>query len=267
MENYTKTDQYLHWLCQTITKANRSFVPAKTDDSHTNLYFDWLGHRIVGKWIETENGKIMLTINMSNLQFEWVNSSYQAIASFETIGKTIQVVEQNIENHLPQLGLNPNGFTDKLHYEIPDYPFTDEAVQTIAAQPIREWIYFRNLANKVCNVLLGYLQIDGEIRIWPHHFDTGMYVVTNNGMGIGFGLAMSDTMVGGPYFYMSGYPSDGSLEYKNLPAFLKGKWINGEHWNGAVLPLSELRDLPKKKYKSIINDYLLKASNWYLSQA
>lgn len=266
MKNYITTDQYLHWLSQLLAKANRSFVPSKTDDSHTNLYLDWLGNRIVGKWIETENGKIMLTINLSNLQFEWLNSSYHVIASFETIGKTVNEVEQDISNHLPELGLNKDGFTDKLHYEIPDYPFTDEAIQAISDKHMGEWIYFRNLANKVCNVLLGHLQINGEIRIWPHHFDTGFYVVTNNGMGIGFGLAMSDTMVGSPYFYMSGYPSTGSLYYKNLPEFLGGSWEMGEHWQGAVLPLSELKPLPKEKYKSIINDYLLKAANWYVNQ-
>ena len=266
MKEYIKTDQYLHWLSQTLAKANRTFVPEIADDSHTNLYFDWLGNRIVGKWIETENGKIMLAINLSNLQFEWLNASYQTIASFETIGKTIQDVERNIEKHLPELGLNPDGFTENLHYEIPDYPFTSEAIQTISKHSMGEWIYYRNLANKVCTVLLGHLQMDGEIRIWPHHFDTGIYVVTNNGMGIGFGLAMSDTMVGGPYFYMSGYSASGSLEYSGLPSFLKGKWEVENGWKGAVLPLSELKQLPSTQYKEVINNYLLNAVNWFIFQ-
>lgn len=266
MENYTRTDQYIHWLCQVITKANRSFVTANTDDSHTNLYFDWLGNRIAGRWIETEKSKILLTLNLSNLQFEWLNSTYQTVASFTTIGKKLDEVENEIAGQLGEMGLNSDGFTDKLHYKIPDYPFTNEAIKPVSEKDMRGWIYFRNLANKVCLALLGHLQLEGEIRIWPHHFDTGIYVVTNEGTGIGFGLAMSDSMVGDPYFYMSGYPASGLLEFNDLPALSKGKWEIGEGWKGAVLPLSELKIIPLEKYKDVINDYLLKAVNWFINQ-
>ena len=50
MEGYTYADQKLHFLTQVIAKANRSYVPTKPDDSHTNLYFDTLDNRIVGRW-------------------------------------------------------------------------------------------------------------------------------------------------------------------------------------------------------------------------
>ncbi|MFT5886141.1 MAG: hypothetical protein ACI9IP_002605 [Arcticibacterium sp.] len=42
MTGYTQTDQQLHWLSQIIAKANRTYVPAEEDDSHTNLYFNAL---------------------------------------------------------------------------------------------------------------------------------------------------------------------------------------------------------------------------------
>jgi hypothetical protein len=266
MENYISTDQYLHWLCQVITRAGKSFVSEKSDDSHTNLYFDPLGERIVGRWIETEKGNIMLTLNFSELQFEWMNSDYQVIALFPTIGKMITEVEQDIENKLSDLGLARGGFSDKLHFEIPDYPFKTDPIQSVPDQYMKEWKDIRNLANKACSLLLGYLQIEGEIRIWPHHFDTGIYVVTNKNMGIGFGLAMSDVMVDGPYFYMTGNHPSEDLKYKNLPEFSSGSWLRGENWNGAVLPLSELNDLQGEEYKALIFDYLMKAVNWFLNQ-
>lgn len=266
MKEYIKTDQQLHWLCQTIAKANRSFVPSKADDSHTNLYFDSLGNRIDGRWIDTEKGKIMFTLNLSNLQFEWLNSAYRVVSSFKTTGKKIASVEKEIADQLVEMGMRPNGFTDKLHYETPDYSFVSEAIHAINEQDLEEWKDFRNLANELSLVLLGFLQIEGEIRIWPHHFDTGIYAVSYDGMGIGFGLAMSDKLAGVPYFYMSGYPASGSLEFKDLPSFSKGKWEIGVSWKGAVLPLSELKQLPKKEKYMVINDYLLKAVNWFLTR-
>jgi len=267
MNDYIKTDQQLHWLCQTIAKANRSFVPSKDDDSHTNLYFDSLGNRILGRWFDTENGKIMLTLNLSNLQFEWLNSAYQVVSFFKTIGKNIDAVEKEIDHNLGKLGLSSNGFTDKLHFEIPDYSFTTKAVKAINEKDLKEWKYFRNLANELCLELLGYLQIDGEIRIWPHHFDTGIYIETHTGMGIGYGLAMSDALVGDPYFYMTGYPESGSLEFKELPSFLIGKWETSEDWKGGVLPLSEIKSLPKEESENAIDDFLSKAVNCFLKKS
>ncbi len=52
MQAYIKTDRQLHWLSQVIAKINRTYVPKKNDDSHTNLYFDNLGKRITGRWID-----------------------------------------------------------------------------------------------------------------------------------------------------------------------------------------------------------------------
>lgn len=267
MEDYNKTDKYIHWLCQTIAKANRTFVPEKSDESHTSLYFDRLGDRIVGRWIETEKGRIVLTLNFSTLRFKWLNSAYQVIASFSIIGKKITEVEQDIENHLTDFGLAKDGFTDKMHFEIPDYKYGMVPIQSIPVKHLENWKRIRNLANQTCSSLLGHLQIEGEIRIWPHHFDTGIYVTTNNEMGIGFGLAMSDGMVEGPYFYMSGYPSSNALEYQNLPEIPYGKWITGKNWNGAVLPLFELTDLSRREKHAIINDYMLTAVKWYLKQS
>ena len=101
MKNYLKTDQQLHWLSQLIARANRSFVPEQTDDSHTNLYFDSLGDRIVGRWITTEKGLLLLTLKLSTLHIEWLDADHQTVVSFPTPGKTYPEMEQAIANHLP----------------------------------------------------------------------------------------------------------------------------------------------------------------------
>lgn len=265
MNTYTKTDQQLHLLSQILTKANRTFVAPKADDSHTNIYFDFLGNRILGRWIKSSNGNVILSLNLDNLTFEWLNSSQNTIASFNAVGRTIVEIEDEISNHLSEIGLNKDGFTDKLHFEIPEYSFAKKAVESTTAHDLDHWKHFRNMANQASSFLLGYLQIDGEIRIWPHHFDTGIYVVSEKGMGIGFGLAMEDTLIGAPYFYMSGYPAQGSIEFNNLPKFSTGKWETSPTWQGAVLPLDELINISEKLQIEAVNSYMVKAVNWYLS--
>ena len=48
-------------------------------------------------------------------------------------------------------------------------------------------------ANRSSNQLLGYAQADSEVRIWPEHFDTGVYFEYNGTIGIGFGLVLQVT--------------------------------------------------------------------------
>ena len=186
----------------------------------------------------------------------------ELLSNFE---KNKEQIEDEISNHLSEIGLNKDGFTDKLHFEIPEYSFAKKAVESTTAHDLDHWKHFRNMANQASSFLLGYLQIDGEIRIWPHHFDTGIYVVSEKGMGIGFGLAMEDTLIGAPYFYMSGYPAQGSIEFNNLPKFSTGKWETSPTWQGAVLPLDELINISEKLQIEAVNSYMVKAVNWYLS--
>ena len=266
MKQYINTDQQIHWMCQVITKTNRSFVPKKKDDSHTNLYYDVLGNRITGRWIDTINGKLLLTLNLSTLQFEWLGSSYLKIKSFNTIGKKIDEIEKEIEAYLPELGLSPLGFTDKLHFDIPEYNFTNDDIQPINDYGIKLWKHYRHLANHACELFTGHLQITAETRIWPHHFDTGIYVTTENGMGLGFGLAMQDSLMDVPYFYLSGYPAKGSLTYDNLPSLTKGKWIISEGWKGAVLPLSVLIQSPFANQIETVSNFMAEVSNWIVQQ-
>ena len=264
MKTYHKTDQQLHLFCQIIAKANRTFVPKKADDSHTNLFFDPLGNRITGRWIDHGNSRFILSLNLKNLQFEVLDAFYELVFSVHTVGWALEETENEIERMLPEAGLDPEGFKAPLHFEIPIYPFAHEPITSIEQQGLDQWKYYRKLANQACYSLLGHAQVEGETRIWPHHFDTGIYSQIHENIGVGFGLAMQDRMVGAPYFYMSGYSKEGFLSYENLP---KGKgwgWELGEHWNGAILPLTTLENEPEDQQKRIIEEYLRSAFHWFV---
>ncbi len=240
MQEYTKTDQQLHLLSQLITKVNRTFVPKKEDDSHTNLFFDTLGNRITGRWVETGKAKLLTTLNLDTQTIEVINEKRKTIVSITTISKHIAEIEKEIEKALPGLGLKPAGFTEALHFEIPQYNFAQHPIININPDGLSQWKQFRHLANQACYVLMGYVQKWDEVRIWPHHFDTGIYIEPNDTIGIGFGLAMLDEMVGEPYFYFSAHGLNGhTKDYSSTIPLTDGKWFT-ENWKGAALPLNKV---------------------------
>jgi hypothetical protein len=255
MKNYTNTDQQLHVLCQTITKGNRTFVPKKDDDSHTNLSFNSAKNRIEGRWINTSQGKIMLSLNLSNLRFEWIDELNEVLQSFPIQNQTVKQIEQQVSKGLSNLGLDKTGFTDALHFEIPAYPFADKPIKAIAEEELATWKNYRTLANEACSYLLSKLNTKSEIRIWPHHFDTGIYIEPTNDLGLGFGLAMEDSMVGSPYFYYSAYGINGStFEYPTDKKLEVGNWVVNENWRGAVLPLEDLQEKDTEKLTLFVTE-------------
>jgi hypothetical protein len=119
MQEYNKTDQQLHFLGQHIIKANRTFAPKKVDDSHTKLFYDTLGNRITGRWIDTGKTKLLFALKLDTQAIELLDETGKAIANIATISKHIEEVEKEIEKILPSLGIAPNGFIEPLHLEIP----------------------------------------------------------------------------------------------------------------------------------------------------
>ena len=265
MNLYTETDRQLHFLSQIITKANRTFVPRKEDDSHTNLFFDPLGNRITGRWINAKTNKILFALNFETQAVEIIDETCKRQASITTINKHIEEIEQKIENRLPDFGLNPEGFDAPLHFEIPSYDFAKEPIAKIEPVGMSQWKQFRQLANQACFELMGYIQSWAEVRIWPHHFDTGVYIVPiENKLGIGFGLAMEDSIAESAYFYLAGYPLKGEINYKDLPQSDSWQWKIHENWKGAALTLKTLSNLNQTEQRNIIRRYIVKNSNWFL---
>jgi len=265
MQEYTKTDQQLHLLSQVIAKLNRTYVSAKADDSHTNLFYDTVSDRITGRWIRTETMSILPSLNLKNQTFQFLDVSFQVLASVKTVGRKLGDIEKKIEALLPKLGLNPEGFADKLHFEITKYVFADQPTEALNPEGLELWKEYRALANQACFTFLGHAQAHEEVRIWPHHFDTGIYFKAKNDLGVGFGLAMEDGMAGAPYFYVSDYPEGRNIAYQNLPTG-KWRWKLGDYWKGAILTLDELQSYANPKKNELIHDYINSVYHWMITQ-
>ncbi|MFU8860813.1 MAG: hypothetical protein ACNA8K_10335 [Cyclonatronaceae bacterium] len=248
-------------MSQILAKFNRTYVPVKDDDSHTNLGFDPLGHRLYARWANTGAGRIIPAFNMEAFQFEFLDENRTVIGEFPADGKTAGQLEESIEQFLTKSGLEREGFRDKLHFEIPEYTFADSALEKPSDAEREKWENIRSIGNEACSLLLGYLQEDSDIRIWPHHFDTGVYVEPNQKKGLGFGLAMKDSMVGDAYFYYSMYRLDGAdSDYSGVPSLDTGRWIITEKWKGAVLPVSDF----ERGGLLVVKGFIKKVSDGYL---
>ncbi len=156
MSAYNHTDQQIHQLSQIIAKANRTFVPKQTDDSHTNLYFDSIGHKVYGRWINIEKGNIILALNLHTFYFEWINDALQVIEKHAIQDQTSSEIEQSMADVFPEIGLTEKDFRNDLHFEIPEYPFSNEPFSVISAKDLIQWEHYRSVANQACFVFMGF---------------------------------------------------------------------------------------------------------------
>ncbi|UTW61580.1 hypothetical protein KFE98_16405 [bacterium SCSIO 12741] len=254
--SYTQVDQYFHYLAQLLARINRTLIPSKADDSHTNLAFDSIGERLTGRWVESSVAAILPTLKLRSLEFQWVNDRNQVVQSLALEGETDSSALEKMAKGLAQLGLSTEGFMDPMHYEIPDYSLSHKPFSLPQASELDLWVEYRQLANEASTSVLNHWQKNGEVRIWPHHFDTGIYLEPNGTLGIGFGWAMEDEMVGEPYFYLAGYGLKGPIDYENISKPGLGRWNITENWKGAVLPFSELSDNRSETLRQFIANAL-----------
>lgn len=249
METYNNTDQIIHQLAQTLTKFNRSYASPKQDDSHTNLALDTIADRLLGRWVSTAAGDRIMGLCLKEFRFKIYSRTWEVLGETEIEGVTQEALEKNLEGILSQIGFSTHGFRAPLHFEIPPYSFSKSPFSAITKTDIAKWMEHRALASEACQWLLTHLQLSGEIRIWPHHFDTGIYVEPTAQIGFGFGLTMKDKMVGSPYYYFSAYGlQDNKIDYQSLSALGHGKWLIEENWKGAILRLQEANRAALKQY-------------------
>lgn len=241
MQKYNKIDQHIHQLSQTLAKFGRSFAEKKIDDSHTNLYFDLIGKTIWGRWTRLNNGEYILGLDLDMQQFKLLNKNHEIVKKFDIRNTTQANIEQQIITFLnKRLSEDKGDFLKPLHFKITEYSFFNESIQPFDDEEIMLWMQYRHLANEVCILMLNYLKTEAEVRIWPHHFDTGIYFEASSKTAISFGWAMADLMVPDAYFYFSVYGlNNHQVDYNSVNTLSTGKWMITKNWKGAVLTLQD----------------------------
>jgi len=266
MQAYNSSDRQIHWLSQVLAKANRAYVPEREDDSHTSLYFDAIGKRLLGRWIDGPEGKMILGLDLQSLSIQWLDAGQNILSEFSVLNMNMDELEALVSEYPGSLKMNTADSSKALHFDLPDYKISKLNKGDLSDDGFRSWIFYRDLANKACQDMLGYLQLESEIRIWPHHFDTGINARVSDHLGLGFGLAMEDAILGQAYFYFSAYHAGSPPEYQNLPTLSSGRWESAEQWKGAVLPLTDIPDSSGGKAIQVIHLFIKEAADWFSNQ-
>lgn len=222
----------VHLAVQYLAAAGISFLEKEQDESHTNLQFIAENGSLHSRPVN-EAGHT-LSFNYHEFSLGWnANGSSTRIKLDGTthvqVLKWIQkaILESEIEA--------PYKYT--LPYELP-YKISDDFTFNLSNQMLlNQSMHLRILAQDVLEVFIKDRELKSEIRVWPHHLNTGAFALLGNGsdFSISLGLAIPNTVCDEYYFYLIGYKGNHVLSTKGNPNLRIGEWYNSE-FNGAILP-------------------------------
>ncbi|WP_298309777.1 hypothetical protein [uncultured Aquimarina sp.] len=224
----------MHLAAQYLAAAGISFVDKKDDDSHTNLGFSVEKGTLYTR--KLDNKPIVLSLSYDLFTLEWNDASSKSTLRLDgtTHAEVIQWINRMANNSNTSVP-----YSYDIHYELPyqikdDYVFKLEDVSTL--KKLKEQ---RILAHTVLREFLDRNKLDSEIRIWPHHFDTGAFAPLEDeaGLAIGLGLAIPDESHSEYYFYISAYQGHDGVDTTNFKSLSLGEWKN-EGFKGAILPVT-----------------------------
>ncbi len=230
----------LHHAAQIIVSAAISYLPARADDSHTNMEWlpQWqaLATNVIVDAVGLRFALRVHDLTLLALAGEVVRSA------FPLDGKTLPQAVPWLSSELKRHGLDPARLTTKKHYEIPPH-----AVATGAPWQRRDGEAFETLADTYHDAWLVASAIErstagaSPTRCWPHHFDLATLITLppaadGSGRSIGVGLSPGDDSYAEPYFYVGPFPHPDPAGLGPLPV---GHWHTAG-WVGGVLTLTEL---------------------------
>lgn len=231
-------NETLHLAAQYLATAAKSFIKSKADDSHTSL--GWI---LDEKRLETQdlnNEGLRLALNYVEYSLDFIHPKSGLGASYPLGGARHHDVMNWISREAKFAGIEKD-YNFDLHYDVPHLKSLTENYRFLAKDPeqLKELAQLRWLANKTLEMALSNFAIASEIRIWPHHFDTGVlgYFDQSKKVSVGMGLAIPDDKVDDWYFYISGYHGSDPIKTDDFKPLKKGEWRSGE-WNAAILKAS-----------------------------
>ncbi len=227
----------MHLAAQYLAAAGNSFLEKKEDDSHTNLGFS-IEERSLSTHPLNDNGDI-LSLNYNRFTLEWntKNSKSSLRLNQTTHAEILKWIQQTAEEANIHKSYKYN-----LHYKLPYNPVTGHfEFKLNDVKRLHELADFRTLGQRTLEIFLENQQLKSDIRIWPHHFDTGAFIELENdpGISVRLGLAIPDKIIRDYYFYISGYRGHDSIDPSGFSSLTNGKWYT-RGFKGAVLPVSKI---------------------------
>ncbi|MEL6917833.1 MAG: hypothetical protein AAFO99_08890 [Bacteroidota bacterium] len=221
---------------QYLAAAAISFIKKVSDDSHTNLGFSIENASMYTRPLNSNGDTLVL--NYNTFALEWHSKNYLEVLGLD--GNTHNEVIKWIGQKAKKGGMD-TPYRYEFHYD-PTYVLSDGFIFKLSdANKFRELRDLRILGQQTFTFFLKEQKLTSEIRVWPHHFDTGAFALLNedSGKAIGLGLSIPDALVDDHYFYISGYKGHEGLDTSGFPSLTYGKWQN-EGFKGAILPATDI---------------------------
>ena len=243
-------EKQIHLAAQYLAAAAISFIDKREDDSHTNFGFD-TDNGTLSTHVFSEN-KDRLVLNYQKFTLDWISLSDNI--SFRLDGATHQQIIKWISK-ISQKFLNKI-YEYKFHYNLP-YPIYDDFIFKLNnIGKFHDLMHLRIFTQFALERILIDNSFKSPIRIWPHHFDTGVYEqLPNSDISIGLGLAIPDDICDEHYLYVSGYKGGKNIETSNFQKLEIGEWRN-ETFKGAIIPAKTLIESEAVQFfQGAINNY------------
>lgn len=214
-----------HWAVQVPAALASHHVPARDDDSHSNLA--WVGDE-TGCWLSRPLNRLPqeaanLGVGVRPVGFELSLFEADGLV-WETLpldGQSLQSALAWARSNLETRAGSALEVTRLRDYPMPAHPVLEQGVafEVGAHGPALEELasWFAALAGLFSRLGLtwqgrGQFRSVADARVWPHHFDLGGLLTVAEGYTdcgveqIGFGLSPGDEHYDEPYLYVTPYP-------------------------------------------------------------
>ncbi|MFT5618895.1 MAG: hypothetical protein ACI85I_002130 [Arenicella sp.] len=234
--NLTKTQhimlKQLHLAAQYLAVAGINFVDKKADDSHTNLGWDSENLRLTSRFLA--NTGFQVGLNYTDFSLEWLKVG-EVQDSLPLHESSHNAVVDWVSKKIATAGIE-GSYNYSLHYDIPYNSLgNDFRYELVSKSEMHRLAGLLSVAQNQFQIFLQNEKLDSEIRVWPHHFDLGIYTEADSSKNlfVGAGLAVPDSLVDDLYYYISGYKDGESMAVSSFLALSQGKWA--DNWDGGVM--------------------------------
>jgi len=230
------TEVYIHHASQFLAMVGESYLEDQPDDSNTNISFDSESSSVQSRAV----GDFQVKLNVPDWRLEVMNAGVLQ-NSYQLAGKLKDELFEWLKQEISTAGLDAEKLKYIDHYEVAEHEVdVGQPFQELNIDLVNSWLTMRTNANKILSDLNEIVGVNSDVRIWPHHFDTGTYYELGEKKAIGAGWAIADTLCDNPYLYIYGWDGNKKLDYSEVPDLAIGKWIVTEGWQGAVIESVEL---------------------------
>ncbi len=237
---FNEAESIIHQASQFLAMVGKNYVKQVNDDSNANLGWNEDTQCLKSRTISSANA--FLQFHLPTFSFQWVQEgSVKGFKPIDSIGKT--ELFGWLQNEIERTGLDGAKLKYIDHYELAEHEIDrDSKFKKPPGELIDFWITIRTNANRILEELNQLVELESEIRIWPHHFDTGTYYPFENDKAIGAGWAIADELSPFPYLYIYPWDKNQEIDLSSAPRTEVGTWRN-ENWKGAVLLLNDMQEM------------------------